>query len=112
MRGCCSIGTYVRHRGRIGKPRADRHQADLLRQESGVPEGRNDNQLIRTATWPGRAASPAPEFNGSMPGALKNAIDWVSRFRPQPFNGKHALLLSASPSMAGGNRGLWALRVP
>ena len=54
----------------------------------------------------------APEYNGSMPGALKNVIDWVSRFRPQPFNGKHALLLSASPSMAGGNRGLWSLRVP
>jgi NAD(P)H-dependent FMN reductase len=54
----------------------------------------------------------APEYNGSMPGLLKNLIDWVSRFRPQPFNGKHALLLSASPSMAGGNRGLWALRVP
>src|SRR6266850_2407827 len=54
----------------------------------------------------------SPEFNGSMPGALKNVIDWVSRFRPQPFNGKHALLLSASPSMAGGNRGLWSLRVP
>ena len=54
----------------------------------------------------------SPEFNGSMPGAVKNAIDWVSRFRPQPFNTKHALLLSASPSMVGGNRGLWALRVP
>ena len=54
----------------------------------------------------------SPEYNGSMPGLLKNLIDWVSRFRPQPFNGKHALLLSASPSMAGGNRGLWALRVP
>jgi NAD(P)H-dependent FMN reductase len=54
----------------------------------------------------------APEYNGSMPGTLKNVIDWVSRFRPQPFNGKHALLVSASPSMAGGNRGLWALRVP
>src|SRR5438309_1579416 len=51
----------------------------------------------------------SPEYNGSMPGLLKNLIDWVSRFRPQPFNGKHALLLSASPSMAGGNRGLWAL---
>ncbi len=54
----------------------------------------------------------APEYNGSMPGLLKNVIDWVSRFRPQPFNGKHAFLLSASPSMAGGNRGLWSLRVP
>lgn len=54
----------------------------------------------------------SPEYNGSMPGLLKNIIDWTSRFRPQPFNEKHALLLSASPSMAGGNRGLWSLRIP
>ena len=53
-----------------------------------------------------------PEYNASMPGVLKNAIDWVSRFSPQPFNEKHGLLMSASPSMVGGNRGLWALRVP
>jgi NAD(P)H-dependent FMN reductase len=54
----------------------------------------------------------SPEYNASMPGALKNAIDWTSRFRPQPFNGRQGLLMSASPSMAGGNRGLWSLRVP
>jgi NAD(P)H-dependent FMN reductase len=54
----------------------------------------------------------APEYNGSMPGVLKNTIDWVSRFRPQPWNGRQGFLLSASPSMAGGNRGLWSLRVP
>ncbi|MBV9162911.1 MAG: NAD(P)H-dependent oxidoreductase [Pseudonocardiales bacterium] len=54
----------------------------------------------------------SPEYNFSMPGALKNVIDWVSRYRPQPFKGKHCLLMSASPSMAGGNRGLWALRQP
>lgn len=54
----------------------------------------------------------SPEYNGSMPGVVKNAIDWASRFRPQPFNGKQGFLMSASPSMVGGNRGLWALRVP
>jgi NAD(P)H-dependent FMN reductase len=54
----------------------------------------------------------SPEYNGSVPGVLKNAIDWVSRVRPQPFKTKHALLVSASPSLFGGNRGLWALRVP
>lgn len=54
----------------------------------------------------------SPEYNASMPGVLKNAIDWVSRYKPQPFNARHGLLLSASPSMVGGNRGLWALRVP
>ena len=54
----------------------------------------------------------SPEYNGGMPGFLKNVIDWVSRFRPQPFNERHALLMSASPSMAGGNRALWSLRMP
>lgn len=54
----------------------------------------------------------SPEYNASFPGCLKNAIDWLSRYHPQPFNARHGLLLSASPSMVGGNRGLWALRVP
>lgn len=54
----------------------------------------------------------SPEYNASLPGGLKNAVDWVSRVRPQPFKDKHALLVSASPSMVGGNRGLWALRIP
>lgn len=54
----------------------------------------------------------SPEYNASMPGYLKNAIDWVSRARPQPFNGRQGMLVSASPSMAGGNRGLWSLRIP
>ena len=53
-----------------------------------------------------------PEYNGSMPGLIKNTIDWVSRFRPQPFNEKHGLLMSASPSMGGGNKALWSLRIP
>jgi NAD(P)H-dependent FMN reductase len=54
----------------------------------------------------------SPEYNASMPGVLKNLIDWASRIRPQPFNGKQGFLLSASPSMVGGNRGLWSLRIP
>lgn len=54
----------------------------------------------------------SPEYNASFPGALKNLIDWVSRYKPQPFNARQGMLLSASPSMSGGNRGLWSLRVP
>jgi NAD(P)H-dependent FMN reductase len=54
----------------------------------------------------------SPEYNASVPGVVKNAIDWVSRYWPQPFKDKQTLLVSASPSMVGGNRGLWALRVP
>jgi chromate reductase len=54
----------------------------------------------------------APEYNYSVPGTLKNAIDWVSRMNPMPFRGKHGCLLAASSTVAGGSRGLLALRVP
>jgi len=54
----------------------------------------------------------SPEYNASIPGSLKNVIDWTSRLRPQPLWGHHGLLMSTSPRYNGGNRGLWALRVP
>ncbi|MEU9481910.1 NAD(P)H-dependent oxidoreductase [Streptomyces sp. NPDC048191] len=53
-----------------------------------------------------------PEYNASIPGVLKNAIDWASRVRPQPFKDTPALLLSASPSPMGGHRCLLALHAP
>ena len=78
--------------------------------ESGPPSGARAfcQRLKHVDAW----LLASPEYNASMPGTIKNLIDWVSRLRPQPFNGKQALLISASPSMAGGNRGLWALRIP
>lgn len=53
-----------------------------------------------------------PEYNYSIAGTLKNAIDWVSRARPMPWRGKSIYLLSASPGSMGGIRGLWQTRVP
>jgi NAD(P)H-dependent FMN reductase len=81
-----------------------------VERDNGVPPGaqRLRDRLVAADAF----IVAAPEYNASMPGCLKNAIDWVSRIRPQPFNGRQAMLLSASPSMAGGNRGLWSLRVP
>jgi chromate reductase len=76
----------------------------------GIPEGAQ--AFCRRLKAADALIIASPEYTASMPGVLKNLIDWVSRFRPQPFNGKQCLLMSASPSMAGGNRGLWALRVP
>lgn len=76
----------------------------------GFPPGADEFSRRLEATDAFVIASP--EYNGSMPGLLKNVIDWVSRYRPQPFNGRHGLLVSASPSMMGGNRGLWSLRIP
>jgi chromate reductase len=51
-----------------------------------------------------------PEYNFSIPGALKNAIDWVSRLQNQPFAGKPVALQSASPGPLGGARVQYDLR--
>lgn len=47
-----------------------------------------------------------PEYNGSLPGALKNALDWVSRpLRANPLRNKPVAVIGASPSMFGA---VWA----
>jgi chromate reductase, NAD(P)H dehydrogenase (quinone) len=53
----------------------------------------------------------SPEYNFSIRGTLKNAIDWISRIRPVPLRGKSALLGAASRGTIGGIRGLWQLRI-
>jgi len=45
-----------------------------------------------------------PEYNYSLPGGLKNAIDWVSRMKDQPFAYKPVALQSASMGPLGGAR--------
>lgn len=81
-----------------------------LEGKTGIPPGAQ--ALQRRLLAADAFVISSPEYNASMPGGLKNLIDWTSRFRPQPFDGRHGLVMSASPSLAGGNRGLWALRVP
>lgn len=54
----------------------------------------------------------SPEYNYSIPGHFKNTFDWLSRYNPMPWKGKCLLLMSASISLVGGNRGLWAIRIP
>jgi chromate reductase len=46
----------------------------------------------------------SPEYNWSMPGVLKNAIDWVSRMKDQPFEGKPVAIQSCSQGILGGAR--------
>jgi chromate reductase len=83
--------------------------SDVERDE-GLPEGANRFRQRLEANDAFVICSP--EYNASLPGGLKNSVDWVSRFSPQPFNQRQGLLMSASPSMGGGNRGLWSLRIP
>jgi len=54
----------------------------------------------------------SPEYNWSMPGALKNLVDWLSIDPKKPLRGRTGLLLCASPSVRGGVIGLQQLRVP
>ena len=76
---------------------APSYDADVQDSE-GFPAGA-DRFRTRLAACDGFVVC-APEYNASMPGTLKNAIDWVSRYHPQPFNERHGLLMSASPSMS------------
>jgi len=52
----------------------------------------------------------SPEYNFSIPGMFKNAIDWLSRCERQPFSGKPVAILSASPGFLGGARMQYDLR--
>ncbi len=52
-----------------------------------------------------------PEYNYSIPGFLKNAIDSISKPADQnPFAGKHGVIMSASMGMLGGSRAQYHLR--
>lgn len=52
----------------------------------------------------------SPEYNYSIPGGLKNAIDWVSRMPNQPFAGKPVTMQSAGAGVLGGGRMQYDLR--
>ncbi len=53
----------------------------------------------------------SPEFNWSIPGPLKNAIDWVSKLKDVPFKDKPVALQSASAGQVGGARMQYHLRM-
>ncbi|MEK7466713.1 MAG: NAD(P)H-dependent oxidoreductase [Planctomycetota bacterium] len=79
----------------------------------GMPEGGKKLKEL-FATHPAHVYC-SPEYNSSISGVLKNAIDWASRGAAgEPplvaFRGKVAALLSTSPGALGGLRGLVHLR--
>jgi chromate reductase len=82
------------------------YDADL--QAKGFPEA-----VMRLADQV-RAADAvliaSPEYNYSVPGVLKNAIDWVSRVKDQPFNDKPVAVMGASMGALGTGRMQYDLR--
>lgn len=82
-------------------------------EEHGVPE--NAGKFKTLLKQHHAFLISGPEYNSSISGALKNAIDWASRMESgetnlECFNGKVAGLLAASPGALGGLRGLMAVR--
>jgi len=84
-----------------------------LEAASGIPaEGRRFKALLKEHQG---LIIASPEYNSSITGVLKNAIDWASRPEPgEPpliaFKQKVALIMSASPGNLGGLRGLVHVR--
>jgi chromate reductase len=85
-----------------------------LESASGLPEGaRRFKNLLRESDG---MLIASPEYNSSVTGVLKNAIDWASRSESEEeaplvaYRGKTAALFSASPGALGGLRGLVHLR--
>jgi chromate reductase len=85
-----------------------------LEEASGLPEGAKKLKSLMRAHEGFLIASP--EYNSSITGVLKNAIDWASRTETDDepslvaFRGKVAALFSASPGALGGLRALVHIR--
>jgi chromate reductase len=74
----------------------------------GIPESVKEMQeRIRRADG---VVIATPEYNFSIPGPLKNAIDWLSRGKDQPFKGKRVGIMGASGGPVGTARSQYHLR--
>ncbi len=82
------------------------YNADV--QAQGIPQAVQDlGARIRAADG---VLFVTPEYNYSVPGVLKNAIDWASRLQPQPFLGKPICIMGAAAGALGTGRAQYDLR--
>jgi chromate reductase len=80
-----------------------------LQMASGFPGPANDlAAAIRAADG---VLIVTPEYNWSIPGGLKNAIDWISRMKEPPFKDKPVAIQSCSQGPLGGARMQYHLRM-
>ena len=69
-------------------------------EESGIPEG--ISSLREKFDEADGFILSTPEYNGSIPGGLKNTLDWLSRTEGKIFQDKPLLLMATSPGGRGG----------
>ena len=113
-----SLNTRLAHLIAVSSP-ADRvtvvSDLDLLPFYDGDVEGRGTPTPVAALRAAAHAADlvvvVTPEYNGTIPGLLGNAVDWLSRpARRGVLHGKPVLVLSASPGQGGGARAAEHLR--
>ena len=75
-----------------------------LEEAGGLPE--NAVKLIALITAHTGLLIASPEYNSMITPLLKNTIDWCTRGDDNPFEGKVAAVISASPGILGGVRSL------
>ena len=75
----------------------------------GVPEG--VQRLAEQIAAHDAVVISTPEYNKGISGALKNALDWVSRTDGNPWDGKPVAIMSAAAGRAGGERAQFNLRL-
>jgi len=84
------------------------YNADI-QEASGFPPAAEDlAAAIRSADG---VIVVSPEYNWTIPGALKNAVDWVSRMKDQPFKEKPVAIQSCSQGPLGGSRMQYHMRM-
>ncbi|WP_332777440.1 NADPH-dependent FMN reductase [Polaromonas sp.] len=77
-------------------------------QTAGVPEAVQAlREQVRLAD---AVLLVTPEYNFSIPGVLKNTLDWLSRPPQPPFEGKPVAIMGASPGVVGTARVQYHLR--
>jgi chromate reductase len=118
--GSLRKGSYNRAALRAARTLAPEDARIEIFELDGIPVFNQDNESSlpeRVAQLKARIrASDAvlivtPEYNYSIPGVLKNAIDWVSRpFGDNAWEGKPVAIMGASPGMLGSARAQYHLR--
>lgn len=73
-----------------------------LEDEQGLPD--SAKKLIQLASQHHALLIASPEYNGFITPLLKNTLDWMTRDEADPFKGKVAAVVSASPGAFGGLR--------
>jgi chromate reductase len=106
----------LREAARIFDP-AEFHEADIrfplydqdIEDDTGIPAEVQD--LADRIAAADAVLVVSPEYNKGLSGALKNALDWISRTNGSPWQDKPVAILSAAAGRAGGERAQNMLRL-